>query len=85
MATADGADEVVNVWIPQATQHPSLARIGDATAIGIAANQLECARQVDRRVHQRLHARTITAQPTRRPNHAARRAEVVEMRLESLV
>src|SRR5208283_5599488 len=71
LATANIAGKVVNVRVPQATQHPSLSRIGHATAIGIAANQLERAREVDRRIHQRLHVRTVTtrsdkkAQPRR--------------------
>jgi len=60
MATANIADKVVNVRVPQATQHPSFPRIGHATAIGIAADQRECARKVDRRIHQRLHAHTVT-------------------------
>jgi hypothetical protein len=71
LATANIPEKLVHVLIPHATQDTSLPRIGHATAIGIAANQLERARKVDRRIHQRLHARTVTtgsdkkAQPRR--------------------
>ena len=60
LATANTADKVVSVLVRQTTQHPSLPGTGHATAIGSVARRRERAGKVDRGIHQRLHARTVT-------------------------
>ncbi len=78
MVTVDTAEKAAQLGIPHTAQHPTFLRIGDATAPGIGGDHVERAIDVNQRIRQQLHDRTVATRSDNKAPSAARHVNVAE-------